>query len=108
MESWLKIVEMLAIGGLVVVAPPIGRIYFFDQGLGHESLKGAEKNDVVLSMEVNPASIAVIPIVLLETAGTGIVPDVVEGGVMNVAQYAVEVLTDGNIAACVNYRLTGD
>ena len=51
---------------MVVVAPPIGSVHLLNNGFGQESLECAEQDDVVLSVEVNPAPVAMLAVVVLE------------------------------------------
>ena len=78
---------------MVVAAPPIGTVCFFNNLFREEPFECAEQDNVVFAMEVYPAAVAVSAVVTLKTPGCRAVPDVVECMAVDIAEDAVEILT---------------
>ena len=60
---------MISIGLLGVCCPLIRAVELLDEPFGQQPLEVSHKDDVVLTMEVNPAVVAVMGVVALRLTG---------------------------------------
>ena len=99
---------MFTIGLLRVCRPLVRAVELLDEPFGQQPLEVAYKDDVVLAVEVDPAVIAMLGVVVLRLAGHSIVEYLVKRLIVNIPQHHVKILTEGNITAAMHYKTTHD
>ena len=59
-------------------------------------------------MKVYPTAITGFAIMALKATSSGTVPNIVERLIVDVAEYTIKILTEGNIAISMNHSLISD
>ena len=90
------------IGCVRVFCPLIWAVELLDEALGQKALKVSHENDVIFSVEVNPAAVAVLGIMALRLAGCHAVEDFVERLAMDVAKSNVEILAERYVTVAMD------
>lgn len=83
---------MFSVGLLRVFRPLVRAVELLNEPLGEQSLEIAHQDDVVLSVEVDPAVVAFLRVVALYLTSLDAVEDVIKRLLVDVAKYDVEVL----------------
>ena len=99
---------MFSIGLLGVCRPLVLTVELFDEPFGQHSLKVTHKDDVVLSMEVDPAVVTVTGIVALRLTGRCPVENLVERLLMDIPQHHVKILTEWDVTVAMHDEATHD
>ena len=99
---------MFAVCLFSVSRPLIRTINLLDEPFGQHSLKVAHEDDVILTVEVYPALIAVLGILALGLTCRCTVENLVERLLMDIPQHHIEVLTEGDVTVAMHDEATHD
>lgn len=99
---------MFAIGLLRVCRPLIWTVDLLNEPFGQHSLKVAHEDDVILSVEVDPALIAVLGILALGLTCRCAVENLVERLLVDIPQHHIEVLAERYVTIAMHYKATHD
>ena len=88
---------MISIGLLGVCRPLIRTVELFDEPFWHQPLEVTHEDDVVLTMEVDPAVVAVMGVVALRLTGRCTVENLVKRVLVDIPQHYIEVLAEWDV-----------
>ena len=91
-----------------VFRPLVWAIQLLNEPLGQQSLHVAKEDDVVFTVEVDPAAVAVFRVMALRLAGCRAVEDLVERLMMDISQYDIKILTEGHVTVAMNDETAHD
>ena len=96
------------IGHFDVICPLIWTIESFNYLFGYEAFKVAHQDDVILAMEINPATVTLPGVSALSERTSMTVEDFVQGLIVDVAQLDIKILAQGYITITVNDQTAHD
>ena len=96
------------IGLLGVCRPLIWAVELLNKPLGQQSLEVAHEDDVILTVEVNPALIAAFGILALGLTCRCTVEYLVERLLMDIPQHNVKILTERYVTVAMHDEATHD
>ena len=99
---------MFAVSLFRVCRPLIRTVDLLDEPFGQHSLKVAHEDDVILTVEVDPAVVAVPGILALRLTCRCTVENLVERLLMDIPQHHVEILAERYIAVAMHDEATHD
>ena len=99
---------MFAVCLFGVCRPLIRTIKLLDKPFGQHSLEVAHKDDVVFTMEVYPAVVAVTGIVALRLTGRYSVEYLVERLLVDIPQHYVKILAERYVTVAMHDEATHD
>ena len=99
---------MFAVCLFRVCRPLIRTINLLDEPFGQYSLEVAHKDDVILTVEVYPALIAVLGIVALGLTGRFTVENLVERLLMDIPQQHIKILAERYVTVAMHHEATHD
>ncbi len=99
---------MFAISEFGIVAPLIRAIESFNYLFGYEAFKVAHQDDVILAMEINPATVTLPGISALSERISLTVENIIQRLIVDVAQLDIKVLTQRHVPVAVDDQAAHD
>ena len=99
---------MFAISEFGIVAPLIRPIESFNYLFGYEAFKVAHQDDVILAMEINPATVTLPGVSALSERISLTVENIIERLIVDIAQLGIKILAQGYITITVNDQTAHD
>ena len=99
---------MFAVCLFRVCRPLIRTIDLLNEPFGQYSLKVAHEDNVILTVEVYPALIAVLGILALDLTCRCTVENLVERLLMDIPQHHFKILAERYVTVAMNYKATHD
>ena len=99
---------MFTIGLLGVCRPLIRAVELLNEPFGQQPLEVAHKDDVVLTMEVDPAAVALTRVLALCLTGRCAIENLVKRLLVDIPQHHVEVLAERHVAIAMHDEATHD
>ena len=99
---------MFAVCLFRVCRPLIRTINLLDEPFGQYSLEVAHKDNVVLTVEVDPTVIAVLGILALGLTGRCTVENLVERLLMDIPQQHIKILAERYVTVAMHHEATHD
>ena len=99
---------MFAISEFGIVAPLIRAIESFNYLFGYEAFKVAHQDDVILAMEINPATVTLPGVSALSERISLTVENIIQRLIVDIAQLGIKILAQGYITITVNDQTAHD